>query len=188
MASWIQIGRCRKCLPQIANPAVKPLDEKQTVAIGWECCRLIRRWQPLSLLSPGVFLLALFFSSTIHSFLGKIRFMARREEKLLLDSALVYLALLLPAWSRWGGWMTLARMWITVVTDTVVVSWPAVELGGWETSGSGEGWQWNKTQSNLLESPVGVAALLFFFFSSVYCFVCLSVFCAFFLGFLLAES
>lgn len=50
----------------------------------------------------GVFSLALFFSRCIHSFRGKIRFMASRKEKLLVGSALVYLALLLPARSRWG--------------------------------------------------------------------------------------
>lgn len=29
-------------------------------------------------------------------------------------------------------WVTLARMWITVVTNTVVVNWPMVRVGGWE--------------------------------------------------------
>lgn len=46
-------------------------------------------------------------------------------------------------------WVTLARMWLIVVIDTVVVKWPMVEVGGWEMgeTGKGENPQWNLAES-----------------------------------------
>lgn len=72
-----------------------------------------------------------------------IRFMAtdRTGEREILVGSAFFIWISAPSTSSLPvrcKWMTLARMWITIVTNTVVVDWPVVGVGGWEMGERGE--------------------------------------------------
>lgn len=129
----------------IPNPQSNPQTFKSTkskpLVFGWESGWLSCWWQPLSLLSGFPLL-----RDKIYEY-GE-GWWERNPHRL----SLVYLdfcsqhSLLPVGWK----WVTLARMWITVVTDTVVVNWPMVRVGEWEMGVGGKGEETpNRTSWNL---------------------------------------